>query len=151
MGHKTSQCGLLRDLVQKALNEGRLKFGDKAKPQMQVDVDPMKVVDEMYVEVANCNVVEAMIGVVKNLFVEANVGINDCQVVEALEGPKVSNEVISESEISKKMKVAYSMAEEELIDFLNRCILRNSEVMMCTRCSDVWIRKMYQFVYQIIK
>jgi len=32
LGHKTSQCGLLRDLVQKALNEGRLKFGDKAKP-----------------------------------------------------------------------------------------------------------------------
>jgi len=44
-------------LVQRALNEGRLKFGDKSKPQMQVDVDPMKAVDAMYTEVADCNVV----------------------------------------------------------------------------------------------
>jgi len=35
-------------LVQK----GRLKFGDKTKPQMQVDVDPLKVIDAMYIEVA---------------------------------------------------------------------------------------------------
>lgn len=47
LGHKTSHCVLFRDLVQKALNEGRLKFGDKRKPQMQVDVDPPKDVDAM--------------------------------------------------------------------------------------------------------
>jgi hypothetical protein len=40
-------------LVQKALNEGRLKFGDKSKPQMQVDVDPLKAVDAMYPEIAD--------------------------------------------------------------------------------------------------
>jgi len=34
--------------------------------------------------------------------------------------------------------VAYSMAEEELIDFLNRCKLKNSEVMLCPRCSSVF-------------
>jgi len=40
LGHKTSHCVLFRDLVQRALKEGRLKFGDETKPQMQVDVDP---------------------------------------------------------------------------------------------------------------
>jgi hypothetical protein len=42
LGHRTSQCVLLRDLVQKALNEGRLKFGEKPKA-MKVDVDPLQV------------------------------------------------------------------------------------------------------------
>lgn len=32
---------------------------------MQVDIDPMKAVDAMYTEVADCNVVEAIIGVVE--------------------------------------------------------------------------------------
>jgi len=34
--------------VQRALNEGRLKFGDKTKPQMQLDLDPLKDIDAMY-------------------------------------------------------------------------------------------------------
>jgi len=51
-----------RDLVQRALNGGKLKFGDKSKPRMQVDVDHMKDVDAMYTEVLDCNVVEAIIG-----------------------------------------------------------------------------------------
>jgi len=29
LGHKTSHCVLFRDLVQRGINEGRLKFGDK--------------------------------------------------------------------------------------------------------------------------
>jgi hypothetical protein len=61
LGHKTSHCVLFRDWLQRALNEGMLKFGDKTKPQMQVDVDPLKDVDAMYSEVASCNVVEAIV------------------------------------------------------------------------------------------
>jgi len=48
LGHKTSHCVLFRDLAQRGLNEGRLRFGHKEKPQMQVDGDPLKVVDAMY-------------------------------------------------------------------------------------------------------
>jgi len=47
LGHKTSHCILFKDLVQRGLNEGMLKFGDKTKPKMQVDVDPLKDVDTM--------------------------------------------------------------------------------------------------------
>ena len=42
LGHNTSRCSLFKDLVQKSLNEGRLKFGNKPKPEMQVDSDPLK-------------------------------------------------------------------------------------------------------------
>ncbi|WJX34135.1 hypothetical protein P8452_22274 [Trifolium repens] len=35
------------------------------------------------------------------------------------------------------MKVVYPRAEEDLIDFLNRCKLKNKGVMLCARCSAV--------------
>jgi len=38
----------------------------------------------------------------------------------------------------EKLKTAYPTAEEKLIDFLNRCKLKNSEVMLCPKCSDVF-------------
>ncbi|KEH22366.1 hypothetical protein MTR_7g445460 [Medicago truncatula] len=62
-----------RDLVHKGLNEGRLKFGDKPKPQMQVDSDPLKDASMMYTDIGGCNMVEAIIDVVENLSVEAEV------------------------------------------------------------------------------
>ncbi|XP_058788296.1 uncharacterized protein LOC131662505 [Vicia villosa] len=39
LGHSTSQCFLFRDLVQKSLQEGRLKF---AARRMKIDADPLK-------------------------------------------------------------------------------------------------------------
>lgn len=42
---------------------------------------------------------------------------DECLVVEAIEGPNMTMEVISESEYSEKIKVVYLYAEEELIDF----------------------------------
>jgi hypothetical protein len=84
-------------LVQKALNEGRLKSGDKAKPQTQVDVNPLKDADAMYTEVADCNVVEAINDAVKKMYVDAKVDVAECQMVEVSGGPKSDDEVISES------------------------------------------------------
>lgn len=39
LGHNLSRCTRFRDSVQKALDEGRLKFGEKTKQPMQVDAD----------------------------------------------------------------------------------------------------------------
>jgi len=105
---------------------------------MKVDVDPRKAADAMYTEVANCNVVRAIIDVVEMLFVEAKVDVVECKMVEVSGGPKSVDEVISKSQFDEKAKVAYPMAEEELIDFLNRCKLKNFEVMLCPRCSSVF-------------
>jgi len=45
---------------------------------MQVDVDPLKVVDVMYAEIVDCNVVKAIIDVVEKLSVEAIVDVAAC-------------------------------------------------------------------------
>ncbi|MCI96326.1 myb-related transcription factor, partial [Trifolium medium] len=43
-----------------ALNEGRLKFADKAKPHMKVDMDPLPTANATYVEVYDCNMVDVV-------------------------------------------------------------------------------------------
>jgi len=63
LGHNTSQCSLFRDLVQKGLNEGRLKFGNKPKPQMQVDYDPLEDTSIIGTNISSCNVVKAEAGI----------------------------------------------------------------------------------------
>ena len=70
LGHNTSHCSFFTDLVQKGLNEGRLKFGGKPKPQMQVDFDPLKDVDMMHTENVGCNMVAAIVDLVKKIYVE---------------------------------------------------------------------------------
>lgn len=39
---------------------------------------------------------------------------------------------------TEKIKVVCPKAEEELIDFLNRCKIIGSEVMLCPRCSALF-------------
>jgi len=58
LGHNLSRCTRFRDSVQKTLDEGRLKFGEKTKQPMQVDADPLKKVDSMYAEVIGINMVD---------------------------------------------------------------------------------------------
>jgi len=58
LGHNLSHCTRFSDFVQKALDEGRLKFGKKTKQPMQVDVDPLKKADSMYAEVIGINMVD---------------------------------------------------------------------------------------------
>jgi hypothetical protein len=118
LGHKTSQCVIFRDLVQKALNNGRLKFGDKTKPPMQVDEDPPQISDASYVEPVDCMMVDAM---------DISGG---AQII-----------AIPETEYAEKIKVVYPQAKEELIDFLQRCKLNKIEVMLCPRCSAVFDKK----------
>jgi hypothetical protein len=111
LGHKTYQCVLFRDVVQKAINEGRLKFADKSKPPMKVDTDPLPKADATYVEIYDCNMVDVV--------------------------DPAPIKVVPEEEYEKKIQEVYPNAEEELVDFLNRCKLNNSEVMLCPRFSAV--------------
>jgi len=45
---------------------------------------------------------------------------------------------ITEDQMVKKMEVAYPKAEEDLIDFLNKCKILNKHAMLCPRCSAVF-------------
>lgn len=39
---------------------------------------------------------------------------------------------------TKKIKVVYLKVKEELIDFLNRCKIKGSEIMLCPCCNIVF-------------
>ena len=81
-GHKTSACVLFRDLVQKSLDDGRLKFGKKAKPQMKIESHPLQVADSLYTE--PCLVAKVLANAVESLTVDANVAVMECKNEEAV-------------------------------------------------------------------
>jgi len=126
------------------LNEGRLKFGDKPKPQMQVYSDPLKDIIMMYADIAGCNMVKEIIVAVEGLSVEVEVEVEaeadvaECQMVDITKDADYVEETTPKPQFDEKLKATYPTFEEELINFLNRCKLKNSEVMLCPRCSDVF-------------
>jgi len=135
-GHNTSRCVIFRDSVQKALDEGMLKFGDRPTQPMQVDVDPLKKSDSMYLEIASLNMVEIF---EVNPIVATNGPKVDVEMVT--EGHKCADTVIIEDQYEEKIQVVFPKAEEDLIDFLNRCKISGSLVMLCPRCSAVFDKR----------
>eukprot|EP00256_Glycine_max_P066604 XP_025981199.1 uncharacterized protein LOC100802634 [Glycine max] len=127
LGHKTSRCVLFRDLVQKALDEGRLKFGEKPKV-VQANAETSKAAETLYAEP------------------------QEIMMVETMELSHVQVQDISEEDYNEQMKVVYPQAEEDLIDFLNRCKLENKIVMLCPRCSAVCDREATEGLkkYQVV-
>lgn len=117
LGHKTSYCVLFRDLVQKALNEGRLQFEEK--PKMQVDADPLKVEEEFYSEINDC------------MMIEATEGLEEEITAETFEGP----------DNTKKLEEIYPQAGESLEDFQEKCKVTGSEAALCPRCNAVFDKK----------
>ena len=135
LGHNTSRCFSFRDSVQKTLDEGRLKFGDKLNKPMQIDADPFNQADSKYVEIVDVNVIELAesFGKPKNV---ANYQKNDVEMVT--EGHICNGETVTEDQYSEKMKVAYPTPEEDLVDFLKRCKISNLTTMICPRCGAVF-------------
>jgi len=118
--------------VQKALDEGRLKFGDKTKQPMQVDVDPLKKVDSMYAEIVDINMVDFSEAVDTGIPIEASMPEEKVQVDAEMvtENHQSNNAVVTEDQFAEKMTVAYPRAKEDLIDFLNRCKISNTNDML---------------------
>jgi hypothetical protein len=122
LGHNLSRCTRFKDFVQKSLDEGRLKFGDKAKQPIQVDADPLKKAYSMYAEIVDIN----MVDIVGDFNDEIPVGTQlpegklqvDAEMVT--EDHQSDHVVVTEDQFAEKMKVAYPKVEEDLIDFLNR-------------------------------
>jgi len=82
--------------------------------------------------------VEAIASFVEKLYIEAEDDVAECQMVEVSGNPKDVDEITQELQFYEKAKSTYPMAEKELIDFLNLYRLKNSEVMLCPRCSSVF-------------
>jgi len=134
-GHDTSRCVVFKDSVQKALNKGRLKFGDKPKQPIQVDTDPLKKAYFMYLEIAGMNMVE--ISEIDPIVA------TDCPKVDVqmvAEDHKCADTVITEDQYEEKIQVVFPKVEY-LIDFLNSCKISGSPVMLCPRCSVAFEKK----------
>lgn len=125
LGHKTSYCVLFRDLVQKALNEGRLQFGEK--PKMQFDTDPLKVEEAFYSELNECMMVEATDDLDENITAESF----DYLMVETTEG----------CDTRGKLEAMYPQAGENLKYFQEKCRVSGSEATLCPRCNAVFDKK----------
>lgn len=167
LGHQPLQCFLFRDLVQNAVKDGRLRFGDKKKSQMKIDSDPLQVPYTHYTEPTIINMVEAFEGCNKNTkMVETTEGFKKkSDETEATEGLRVKLEklkttdgtnleinmveVSSEKEANKEnsrqckeqVRVFYPKSDEILVKLLHRCQKKNSKVMVCPRCSSVFDKK----------
>lgn len=109
LGHNTSQSVLFRNLVQNALKDGILKFVGKLKPRPEEEIETK--VEALFVEPVDIMVVDTI----------ASVGDEN-----------------SKPNDKDQMTKAYPKAEEELVDFMNRCGLKDSEVMLCPKCNLVY-------------
>jgi len=121
--------------VQKALDEGRLNFGDKTKQPMQVDIDPMKKVDSMYAEVVDVNMVDVHGAV--NTGIPTGTTLPEERAPEdaemATESHPFEDTVVTKDQLAEKMTEAYPKVEEDLIDFLNRCKISNINAVLFPR------------------
>lgn len=64
---------------------------------------------------------------------------NNTQVVE-----------VSPLDYTKHVKMVYPKVEEELVDFLNRCKLKDSEVILCSRCNVVFDKEVVKGLEKFI-
>ncbi|MCI36066.1 hypothetical protein A2U01_0057288, partial [Trifolium medium] len=66
----------------------------------------------------------------------------ECLMVDAMDLTGGTRLVaIPEDEYAEKIKEVYPHAEEDLVDFLQRCKLNNTQAMLCPRCSAVFDKK----------
>jgi len=137
LGHNLSRCTRFRDFVQKALDEGILKFGDKAKQTMQVDADPLKIVDSMYSEVVSINMVDIS---EELMAIEASMLGEDlpADAEKVTEDHHFDDAMVTKDQFAEKMKTTYPKAEEDLINFLNRCKISNTNAMLFPRCNAMF-------------
>jgi len=115
---------------------------------MQVDADPLKKADSMYAEVIGINMVDIAEEFdselpIKEQALDENPQADDEMVIEDHQS---ANALVTEDQLIEKMEVAYPKAEEDLIDFLNRCKISNTNAMLCPRCSALFDKEAVKFV-----
>lgn len=177
LGHKTSHSFLFMDLVQNAIKDERLKFGDKAKSQMKIDPDPLQVANAHYAEPVIVNMVQVCEGHDRSTTViKTTEGFNqETNITEDIKGLIVklqkmkitdgTNLEVNMVEVSKEtkmeideestprnkeqVKLAYPKNEEILEKFLHRCQRKNSEMMLCPRCNSVFDKKVTKNIHRV--
>jgi hypothetical protein len=104
------------------------------------EADPLKKADSMYADVTAINMVDITEEFDTKPPPLAPASKENLQADEEMvaEDHQSENAMVTEDRLAEKMKVAYPKAEEDLIDFLNRCKISNAHAMLCPRCSTVF-------------
>ena len=114
IGHSTNNCVRFRDLIQKAIKDGRLKFEEKSQSSMTVDVNPFEM-NSAYVE-------------------PVHLSIN----VAGIEAEEEAKEAMELDAFENMEKPIYPKAGEDLLDFLLKQRDAGANVAICPRCSAVF-------------
>lgn len=113
------------------MKEGRLRFGER--PKMQVDSDPLKVEEALYVEPLECMMVETIDGLIEVSKAVLLAESFEVMMVETTEGFGNKAERRSES--------AYPHPGESLSHFHKKCKENGSKTLLCIKCSAVFDEK----------
>src|ERR1044072_7096500 len=73
----------------------------------------------------------------------------DIMMVEIEEEVKSKILEVTEQEYEEKTQAVYPQAGEYLVDFLHRCKIEDSKVMLCPRCNAVFDKKAAKSLEQV--
>nr|KYP38587.1 hypothetical protein KK1_040155 [Cajanus cajan] len=125
-GHWTNNCVRFRDMIEKAITDGRLAFEEK---EMKVDTDPFAA-QAGYVEPLPMGINVLEINMV-------DLVVNEEEVVEPITDEKLEELL---EEFAKEQEPIYPKEGDNLLDFLSKKKDDDREVMLCPRCSAVFDR-----------
>jgi len=108
----------------------------------------MKKVDSMYAEVVDVNMVDVFGAVSTGIPTGATMLEEKApgNAEMATESHPFENAVVTEDQMAERMTEAYPKAKEDLIDFLNRCKISNTNVMLCPRCIAIFDKEAARYV-----
>lgn len=117
--------------MQKTLKEGRLKFGEW--PKMQVDSDPQKVEEALYFEPLECMLVETIDGLMESLDVVSLAESFEVLMVKTTDG--------FDKRARDGLESAYPQVGENLTNFQEKRKVSGSKAIIYPKCSDVFDEK----------
>lgn len=92
--------------------------------------------DSMYDDIAGINMVE-----ISEIEPVTFTKILKVDVEMSTEGHNCVDVMVTEDQYVEKIKLVFPKANENLIDFLNRCKIYGSPIMLCPRCSVAFDKK----------
>ena len=109
------------------------QFGDKPKTPMKIDSDPLQVEEANLVEPVETMVVEADTAKVVHIRDAMKLCSHEVMMVHIDDNLDTQVKEVTKWEYDQKMEEVFPNAGEDLVDFLNKCKLEDTEVMLCPR------------------
>src|ERR1044072_5714389 len=108
---------------------------------MKIDSDPLQVEEANLVEPVETMVVEAdpaKVILTRNAMKKCS---HELMMVQIDDNLDTHIKEVTKWEYDQNMEEVFPNAGEDLVDFLNRCKLEDTEMMLCPTCSAVFEKK----------